>query len=56
MPTRQATAEWYGNLQEGQGRFRGESGALDGTFSFGTRFEEVRGTNPEELIGAAHAA
>jgi lipoyl-dependent peroxiredoxin len=56
MPTRTASATWNGNLKEGNGNFKGSSGTLQGNYSFGTRFEEQKGTNPEELIGAAHAA
>jgi osmotically inducible protein OsmC len=56
MPTRKAEATWNGSLKEGNGSFSGASGALKGNYSFGTRFEQSPGTNPEELIGAAHAA
>lgn len=56
MPTRSASATWNGNLKEGNGSFKGSSGAIEGKYSFGTRFESSPGTNPEELIGAAHAA
>jgi osmotically inducible protein OsmC len=56
MPTRKAEAEWKGNLAEGSGRLKVESGAFEGPFSFKSRFEEGQSaTNPEELIGAAHA-
>jgi lipoyl-dependent peroxiredoxin len=56
MPTRIAEAEWKGNLAEGSGRLRVGSGAFDGPYSFKSRFEEGESaTNPEELIGAAHA-
>jgi osmotically inducible protein OsmC len=55
MATRNASAEWRGTLQEGDGRMALGSGAFDGPFSFRTRFEEEPGTNPEELIGAALA-
>lgn len=55
MPTRSADATWKGNLQEGQGTMNLESGAYEGRFSYKSRFEEGTGTNPEELIGAAHA-
>ena len=56
MPTRKAEAEWKGNLAEGSGRLRVGSGALDGPYSFKSRLEEGQAaTNPEELIGAAHA-
>lgn len=55
MPVRRADATWKGSLQEGTGSFRTGSGAVEGTYTFGTRFEDAPGTNPEELIGAAHA-
>ena len=55
MPTRTAEAEWKGDLREGQGRVKLGSGAFEGPYSFGSRFENGAGTNPEELIGAAHA-
>ncbi len=55
MPVRKAEAEWKGNLREGSGRVKLGSGAFEGTYSFGSRFESGKGTNPEELIGAAHA-
>jgi len=56
MPTRTAEAEWKGNLAEGSGRLKVGSGAFDGPYSFKSRFEEGQSaTNPEELLGAAHA-
>jgi osmotically inducible protein OsmC len=55
MPTSNATAVWEGKLRDGKGSFKGESGAFSGAYSFRTRFEGVKGTNPEELIAAAHA-
>ena len=55
MPVRKAEAEWKGSLREGRGTIKLSSGAFQGAYSFGTRFEEAPGTNPEELIGAAHA-
>jgi lipoyl-dependent peroxiredoxin len=55
MPVRTADAEWTGTLQEGSGRMRFGGGAFEGQYSFGSRFEEGEGTNPEELIAAAHA-
>lgn|SRR5512142_1578295 len=55
MPVRKAEAEWRGGLRDGKGEMKVESGAFSGPYSFGTRFENVKGTNPEELIGAAHA-
>ncbi len=55
MPVRKAEAEWRGTLKEGKGEIKVESGLFTGQYSFGTRFESGKGTNPEELIGAAHA-
>jgi lipoyl-dependent peroxiredoxin len=55
MPARKAEAEWRGNLREGSGRVKLGSGAFEGNYSFASRFESGKGTNPEELIGAAHA-
>ncbi len=55
MPTRNAEAVWDGSLREGNGKMKLGSGAFEGAYSFGSRFENARGTNPEELIGAAHA-
>jgi osmotically inducible protein OsmC len=55
MPERTATARWEGGLQQGTGTMRLGSGAFEGQYSFSSRFEEGTGTNPEELIGAAHA-
>jgi osmotically inducible protein OsmC len=55
MIVRTSTAEWQGTLREGRGHMRIGKGAYDGEFSFGSRFESGTGTNPEELIGAAHA-
>jgi len=56
MPTRKAEAEWKGNLAEGEGSLKVGSGAFSGPYSFKSRFEEGQSaTNPEELIGAAHA-
>lgn len=53
---RKASAEWRGGLKDGKGTITSGSGVLDQTqYSFGTRFEEGKGTNPEELIAAAHA-
>ena len=56
MATRNGTAEWQGDLQSGGGTFSVGSGLVEGKYSFKTRFEDEPGTNPEELIGAAHAA
>jgi lipoyl-dependent peroxiredoxin len=55
MPTRSAQAEWNGNLARGNGKMAFGSGAFEGSYSFASRFEEGDGTNPEELIAAAHA-
>jgi len=53
---RTATAVWNGGLKDGRGKISTESGVLTDTqYSFSTRFEEGKGTNPEELIAAAHA-
>ena len=53
---RKATAVWRGDLKSGAGRVSSESGVLSDTaYSFRTRFENEKGTNPEELIAAAHA-
>lgn len=53
---RSATAAWRGGLKDGKGSLATDSGVLDATpYSFGTRFEHGKGTNPEELIAAAHA-
>jgi osmotically inducible protein OsmC len=55
MPKRSASAVWNGSLTEGNGTMRMASGAYEGPYSFQSRFEEGDGTNPEELIAAAHA-
>lgn len=55
MPVRTANAVWNGTLREGDGSMKFGSGAYDGAYSFDSRFEEGTGTNPEELIAAAHA-
>ncbi len=55
MIKRKANAVWKGDLKSGQGTMSMESGAFEGQYSFSSRFEEGKGTNPEELIGAAHA-
>lgn len=55
MAVRKANAVWEGGLKDGQGRVALGSGAFEGSYSFGSRFEEGTGTNPEELIGAAYA-
>jgi osmotically inducible protein OsmC len=55
MAIRKANAQWQGGLKGGQGQMELGSGAFKGQYSFSSRFEEGTGTNPEELIGAAHA-
>ena len=55
MAVRTSEAEWRGNLREGQGTMKLGSGAYEGSYSFASRFESGKGTNPEELIAAAHA-
>jgi lipoyl-dependent peroxiredoxin len=55
VPARTADARWEGGLKDGKGTMRFGSGAFEGQYSFSSRFEEGTGTNPEELIGAAHA-
>jgi len=55
MPIRTASARWQGNLPEGSGTIRTGKGGYQGNYSFKSRFEEGEGTNPEELIAAAHA-
>jgi lipoyl-dependent peroxiredoxin len=56
MPTRNAEATWEGSLQGGKGSYKAESGSVGGSYSFGTRFGDSSGSNPEELLAAAHAA
>src|SRR4029078_3943280 len=56
MATRRSSARWEGGLKGGKGTFRGESGAIDGQYSFSSRFEEGVGSNQEELLAAAEAA
>jgi osmotically inducible protein OsmC len=55
MPVRRSEAVWRGTLKEGAGTVRLASGLWEGPYTFSSRFEEGAGTNPEELIGAAHA-
>ncbi len=55
MAVRTSSAEWKGTLKEGAGTMRLGSGAYEGPYTFASRFESGPGTNPEELIGAAHA-
>ncbi len=56
MPTRKASAVWEGGLRGGKGSYKAESGQVGGNYGFGSRFEQAPGSNPEELIAAAHAA
>jgi osmotically inducible protein OsmC len=56
MATRNGSAEWKGDLQNGSGELTVGNGVFEGNYSFASRFEEGEGTNPEELIAAAHAA
>ena len=56
MPVRNASAVWEGGLKGGKGTFQAESGQVGGNYGFGSRFEAEKGSNPEELIAAAHAA
>jgi osmotically inducible protein OsmC len=56
MPTRQAHARWEGTIKEGKGTVNFGNGGFNGPYSFASRFEEETGTNPEELLGAAHAS
>ena len=55
MAIRRSSAEWKGTLKDGAGTMKLGSGAYEGPFTFASRFESGPGTNPEELIGAAHA-
>jgi lipoyl-dependent peroxiredoxin len=55
MAVRTSSAEWKGSLKDGAGTMKLGSGAYEGPFTFASRFESGPGTNPEELIGAAHA-
>lgn len=56
MPTRKASAAWEGDLKGGRGTLKTETGAANGAYSFGSRFEQGKGTNPEELLAAAYAS
>ena len=56
MATRNGSAEWQGDLKGGAGTLKVGDGVFEGSYSFASRFEEGEGTNPEELIAAAHAA
>ncbi|MDR9416018.1 MAG: OsmC family peroxiredoxin [Gracilimonas sp.] len=55
MPTKKAEAVWKGDLKSGKGTMKLGSGSYEGDYTFASRFENGKGTNPEELIGAAHA-
>jgi len=55
MSVRTSSADWKGTLKKGAGLMKLGSGAYEGPYTFASRFESGRGTNPEELIGAAHA-
>jgi osmotically inducible protein OsmC len=56
MATRNGSAEWQGDLKGGSGTLTVGNGVFEGAYSFASRFEEGEGTNPEELIAAAHAS
>jgi osmotically inducible protein OsmC len=56
MPTRTATANWQGDFKRGGGTVAVGSGLFEGPYNFSGRFEDGAGTNPEELLGAAHAS
>ena len=56
MATRRAHARWEGSIKDGKGQVDFGSGAFKGAYSFDSRFEDGKGTNPEELLGAAHAS
>jgi osmotically inducible protein OsmC len=56
MPTRNAKAAWEGTISKGKGTFEGETGAVKGAYSAGSRFAQEPGSNPEELLAAANAA
>jgi lipoyl-dependent peroxiredoxin len=56
MPNRKASAVWEGGLKGGKGTFKAGNGGIAGQYSFSSRFEEGTGSNPEELMAAAHAA
>ncbi len=55
MAVRSSSAEWKGTLKQGSGTMKLGSGTWEGPFTFASRFESGKGTNPEELVGAAHA-
>jgi len=56
LTTSTSSAVWEGGLRNGHGQFKAGSGAFIGDYTFATRFESAKGTNPEELLAAAHAA
>jgi osmotically inducible protein OsmC len=56
MPTKNASAVWEGTLKGGHGSFTGASGTISGDYTFASRFESAKGTNPEELLAAAEAS
>lgn len=56
MAARTGSAEWLGDLKDGSGTLKVGEGVFEGAFTFGSRFEDGAGTNPEELLAAAHAA
>ena len=56
MATREAHARWEGSIKDGKGQVDFGNGAFKGAYSFDSRFKEGKGTNPEELLGAAHAS
>ena len=55
MAIRNSEATWKGTLREGSGKMKLGSGHFEGPYTYASRFEEAKGTNPEELVGAAHA-
>lgn len=55
MAVRSSEAVWTGTLKDGSGKMKFGSGAYEGTYTWSSRFENGKGTNPEELLGAAHA-
>lgn len=55
MSIRKAETTWFGTLKDGNGKMKAESGAFEVPFTWSTRFGDEAGTNPEELVGAAHA-
>jgi len=55
MITRKSSAIWEGSIRDGRGHMKVGRGAYEGSYTFASRFEQGPGTNPEELLGAAHA-